>query len=69
MFGEIQKFVQEAKELLNFTGKQYDDLLDTVTTCEDENQQLRNEKKVLKKALESLETLLKSVMEANNDLY
>ena len=36
--------------------------------CEDENKKLRNENKILQKTLNKLDTSLKSVTKANNDL-
>ena len=68
MFDELKKSVVEAKELLSFTSKQYDALLKRLTVCEEENKKLRNENKTLQKTLDKLDTSLKSVTKANNDL-
>ena len=67
-FDELKKTVEDNKELLNFTSKQYDTLLKRLSVCEDENKKLRNENKILQKTLNKLDTSLKSVTKANNDL-
>ena len=67
-FDELKKTVEDTKELLSFTSKQYDTLLKRLTVCEDENKKLRNENKILQKTLNKLDTSLKSVTKANNDL-
>ena len=67
-FNELKKSVEEAKELLSFTSKQYDPLLKRLTVCEEENKKLRNENKTLQKTLDKLDTSFRSVTKANNDL-
>lgn len=67
-FDELKKSVEEAKELLSFTSKQYDVLLKRLTVCEEENKKLQNENKTLQKTLDKLDTSLRSVTKANNDL-
>ena len=67
-FDELKKTVEDTKELLSFTSKQYDTLLKRLSVCEDENKKLRNENKILQKTLNKLDTSLKSVTKANNDL-
>ena len=67
-FDELKKTVEDTKELLSFTSKQYDTLLKRLSVCEDENKKLRNENKILQKTLNKLDTSLKSVTKANKDL-
>ena len=67
-FDELKKTVEDTKELLSFTSKQYDTLLKRLSVCEDENKKLRNENKILQKTLNKLDISLKSVTKANNDL-
>ena len=67
-FDELKKPVEDTKELLSFTSKQYDTLLKRLSVCEDENKKLRNENKILQKTLNKLDTSLKSVTKENNDL-
>ena len=63
----IKKSFEELQKLVVFTGSQYDDLLSRITSCEKENSMLKDENKILKSALGSLETSLKSLLKANNE--
>lgn len=67
-FDDLNKSVEEAKELLNFTSQKYDALLERLTAYEKENKELRNENKIMKKALDNLESSFKSLNKATNDL-
>ena len=68
-FDELKKTVEaDTKELLSLTSKRYDTLLKRLSVCEGENKKLRNENKILQKTLNKLDTSLKSVTKANNDL-
>ena len=64
----MKKTVEDTKELLSFTSKQYDTLLKRLSVCEDENKKLRNENKILQKTVNKVDISLKSVTKANNDL-
>ena len=63
----FKKSFEELQKLVVFTSSQYDDLLSRKTSCEKENSMLNDENKILKSALGSLETLLKSLLKANNE--
>ena len=63
----IKKSFEELHKLVVFTSGQYDALLSNVTSCEKENSTLKDENKILKSALGSLETSLKSLLKANNE--
>ena len=63
----IKKSFEELHKLVVFTSGQYDALLSKVTSCEKENSTLKDENKILKSALGSLETSLKSLLKANNE--
>ena len=63
----IKKSFEELQKLVVFTSSQYDDLLFRITSCEKENSMLNDENKILKSALGSLETSLKSLLKANNE--
>ena len=63
----IKKSFEELQKLVVFASSQYDDLLCRVTSCEKENSMLKDENKIPRSALGSLETSLKSLLTANND--
>ena len=63
----IKKSFEELQNLIVLTNGQYDALLCRVTSCEKENSMLKDENKILKSALGSLETSLKSLFKASND--
>ena len=67
-FEDLKKTLEDTKELLSFTSKQYDTVIKRLSECEEENKKLRNENKILQKSLNKLDTSLKSVIKANNDL-
>ena len=48
-------------------SSQYDDLLSRITSREKENSMVKDENKILKSALGSLETSLKSLLKVNNE--
>ena len=65
---ELKKSVKEAMNFLEFVNAKYEELLEMMKSSKEERKAFKDENKILKATIRSIESSLESVTRVNNDL-